>query len=289
TTSLSEFKYGIMIVGSLGLESHSRLEYKELVHERGHRLNFRSGVNLLRVNNPDQYLFELIRDMIEQPAHWKQLEVFRTGKLSRIDSKFRLIQKITEYLPSRILELTLPEEENKWGQLRDVFKAVVKKMDRLIISTVEYKLSTMIRRETLNLITQIQHEWRFPNDRQLPDLSGIPEILLINKWLIEKIERHGPDLDLPLKIKQSIESGLLTIQTAFIEDLGSALKLGEHISTAQELQKKLTIHSIAIGDMLTSLSQKTAETAEVIDSATQSKEDIEALDGFLDAVMRGEI
>ena len=288
-TTIEEFNFGIMIVGSLGLESHSRLEYKDLVRERGHRLNFRSGVNLLRVSNPNQYLFELIRDMIEQPAHWKQLEVFRTGKLGRIDSEFRLIQKITEFLPKRILELTLPEEENKWGQLRDVFKAVVKKMDRLIISTVEYQLSTMIRTETLNLINQIQHEWYFPEDRQLPNLSGIPEILLINTWLMEKIQRHGPELDLPPKIKQNIESGLLSIQTAFIEDLGSALKLGERISTAQELQRKLTIHSIAIGDMLTSLSQKTAETAEIIHSATQSKEDIEALDDFLDDVMRGKI
>jgi hypothetical protein len=286
TIPIAEFNFGIMIVGSLGLEGHSRLEYKELVHERGHRLSFRSGVNLLRVDDPDQYTFELIRDMIEHPAHWKQLEVFRTGKLSRIDSEFRLIQKITEYLPKRILELTLPEEENKWGQLRDVFKAVVKKMDRLIISTVEYQLSTMIRRETSNLINQIHHEWRFPNDRQLPDLSGIPEIFLIDTWLIEKIKRHGPDLDLPPKVKQSIESGLLSIQTAFIEDLGSALK---HINTAQELQRKLTIHSIAIGDMLTSLSQKTAESEEIITNATQSKEDIEALDDFLDAVMRGEI
>ncbi len=289
TIPIPEFSFGIMIVGSLGLESHSRLEYKELVRERGHRLNFRSGINLLRVVDPDQYLFELIRDMIEQPAHWKQLEVFKTGKLSRIDSEFRLIQKIARLLPKRILELTLPEEENKWGQLREVFKAVVKKMDRLIISTVEYQLSSMIRKETLNLINQIQHEWRFPNDRQLPNLSGIPEILLMNKWLIEKIERHGSDSDLPRKIKQSIETGLLSIQTAFIEDLGSALKLGDHISTPQELQRKLTMHSIAIGDMLTSLSQKTADTAEFIDSATGTQEEIEALDDFLDAVMRGEI
>jgi hypothetical protein len=187
------------------------------------------------------------------------------------------------------LELTLPEEENKWGQLREVFKAVVKKMDRLIISTVEFQLSSLIRKETLSLINQMKHEWRFPNDRQLPDLSGIPEILLINKWLIEKIERHGPDSELPQKIKQSIESGLLTIQTAFIEDLGSALKLGEHISTAEELQRKLTIHSIAIGDMLTSLSQKTAETAELIEIATESKENIDELDDFLGEVMRGDI
>ncbi len=289
TIRINDFNFGIMIVGSLGLEGHSRLEYKELVRERGHRLNFRSGVNLLRIDDSEQYLFELIRDMIEQPAHWKQLEVFRTGKLSRIDSEFRLIQKITKFLPKRILELTLPEEENKWGQLREVFKAVVKKMDRLIISTVEFQLSTLIRKETLSLINQMKHEWRFPNDKQLPDLSGIPEIFLINKWLEDKIERHGPDSDLPLKIKQSIESGLLSIQTAFIEDLGSALELGEHISTPQELQRKLTMHSIAIGDMLTSLAQKTHETAEFIDIATESKESIDALDDFLEAVKRGDI
>ncbi|MHA1543106.1 MAG: hypothetical protein ACTSQH_09030, partial [Candidatus Hodarchaeales archaeon] len=203
------------------------------------------------------------------------------------------IQKIVKYLPYRVLELTLPEADNKWGQLRDVFKEVVRKIDRLIISTVEYRLSQMIRKVTSNLIYQIQHEWKFPEDRQLlPNFSGIPEILTINKWLNEKVNTHGDRLDLSSKVKESIESGILSIQTAFVEDLGSALiqgKLGERLMSPEDLQKKITIHSIGIGELMTELSQKTYRNPEVRKGIEKTKNEMDGLDQFLKNVLRGEI
>ena len=285
---IKDFNYGILLVGALGLERMSKKDYNEVVKERGHRLSFQKGIVLERVDNPEKYLFDLIENMIQKPAKWRQLELY-DGKLDRIESEFRLVKKIVEYLPYRVLELTLPEAENKWGQLRDVFKAVVRKVDRLIISTVEYKLSQMIRRETSSLIHQIQHEWKFPEDRQLPNLSGIPEILLINKWLNEQVTSHGDSLDLPPKIIESIESGILSIQTAFVEDLGSALKLGERLMTPEELQKMVTVHSIAIGELLNELSQKTYRSPEIRKGFETVKQDMEGLDQFLSDVRRGEV
>jgi hypothetical protein len=287
--SRSEFKFGIVLVGALGVETISKQDMNKLIKQRGHRIRVCSGINLIRIRDPQRYLFELVRDLIEKPSDWLQLEIYRSGRLGRIDSEYRLFQEISEYLPTRILELTLPEDKNKWGQLRDIFKAVVLKLDRLIISTVEYKLSLMIQNKTKRLLDQIQHEWKFPEDRQLPDLSGIPEMLMMNEWLSKKVKMHGEVLDLPIKVKQNIESGLLTIQTAFVEDLGTALKAEDHISTAQELQKNLTIHSIAIGDLLTEITQKTSESKELLDSVTSAKEDISALDDFLDKIIHGRI
>ena len=112
---------------------------------------------------------------------------------------------------------------------------------------------------------------------------------MMNEWLSRKVKMHGEVLDLPTKVKQNIESGLLTIQTAFVEDLGSALKSGEHISTAQELQKNLTIHAIAIGDLLTEITPKTSESKELIESVTSAKEEISALDDFLEKIIQGRI
>ncbi|MCK4847856.1 MAG: hypothetical protein KAT16_02400 [Candidatus Heimdallarchaeota archaeon] len=287
-TSIAEFNFGILIVGALGLERMSKTDYNEMVKKQGHRLNFQKEINLIRVEDPKTYLTDLIRDMIQQPAQWRQLELY-DGKLSRIESEFRLVQKIVEYLPYRVLELTLPEDENKWGQLRDVFKAVVRKVDRLIISTVEYKLSTMIRRETSNLIHRIQHEWKFPEDRQLPRLDEIPEILLINKWLKEKVIAHGDSLDLPPNVIESIESGILSIRTAFVEDLGSALKPSERMMTPEELQKMVTVHSIAVGELMTELSQETFRNPVVRKGIKETKNDIDGLGQFLGQVMRGEI
>jgi hypothetical protein len=284
-----EFQFGIMVVGALGLVGYSRHEYKDLIRNRGHRLNFKQGVNLIRIKEPSQYKFDLIRDLLEKPADWKQLEVYKSGKLGKIDSEFRLLNKIAEFLPSRILELTLPEEENKWGQLRDVFKALVLKLDRLIISTVEFNLSQMVRRETKQLIDQVHYEWKFPENRQLPNLSGIPEILLINRWLLEKIKKHGPELELPNKTRESIETGLLSIQTAFVESLGTALNAKERISSAQELRKMATIHSIAIGDLITGLAQRTLDTSEIVTDAKRTKKEIDALQEFLADVLHGEI
>lgn len=286
---MKEFQFGILIVGALGLEKCTRHEYNELIRNRGHRLNFRQGVNLVRVQDPNQYKFDLIRDLLEKPADWRQLEVYKSGKLRTIDSEYRLIQKITEYLPSRILELTLPEADNKWGQLRDVFKTLVLKLDRLIISTVEYNLSQMIHKKTEHLINQIHYEWKFPENRQLPDLSGIPEILLINQWLMEKIAKHGPELEVPPKIRENIETGLLGIQTAFVENLGTALNTKERISSSQELKKMATIHSIAIGDLITGLAQRTKETSEIVSNARRAKKEIDALQDFLSDVLHGEI
>jgi hypothetical protein len=278
-----------VLVGALGVENISKQEMNELIRRRGHRIRVSSGINLVRIEDPKQYLFELVRDLIEKPSDWRQLEIYRRGRLGRIDSEFRLIQKVSEYLPTRILELTLPEDINKWGQLRDIFKAVVLKLDRLIISTVEYNLSLMIQNKTRRLIDQIQHEWRFPENRQLPDLSGIPEMLMMNEWLSKKVKKHGEVLDLPITVKQNIESGLLSIQTAFVEDLGTALRSGEHISTAQELQKNLTIHTIAIGDLLTEITQKTAKSTELIESVTTAKKEMSALDDFLEKIIHGRI
>ncbi len=288
---IKDFNYGILLVGALGLERMTKIDYNEVVKERGHKLSFRKGIKLDKVENPEKYLFDLIENMIQKPAHWRQLELY-DGKLGQIESEYRLIQKIVEYLPYRVLELTLPEAENKWGQLRDIFKAVVRKVDRLIISTVEYKLSRMIRRETSNLIHQIQHEWKFPEDKQLPNLRNIPEILLINKWLDEKVKSHVKThgiLDLPPRIVESIESGVLSIQTAFVEDLGSALKLGERLMTPEELQKMVTVHSIAIGELLNELSQKTFRSPEIREGFETVKQDMEGLDQFLSDVRRGEI
>ena len=290
--SIKEFNFGIMIVGALGLERMPKKDYNEMVREQGHKLSFKKGINLIRVENPEEYLFDLIQNMIQKPAKWRQLELY-PGKLDRIESEFRQIQKIVEYLPYRVLELTLPEAENKWGQLRDVFKEVVRKIDRLIISTVEYRLSQMIRRETSNLIYQIQHEWKFPEDRQLlPNFSGIPEILTINKWLNEKVDTHGDRLDLPSKVKENIESGILSIQTAFVEDLGSALtqgKLGERLMSPEDLQEKITVHSIGIGELMTELSQKTYRNPEVRKGIEKTKDEMDGLDDFLTNVLRGEI
>jgi hypothetical protein len=289
---IKDFNYGILLVGALGLERMTKMDYNEVVKERGHKLSFRKGINLDKVENPEKYLFDLIENMIQKPAHWRQFELYDDGKLGQIESEYRLIQKIVEYLPYRVLELTLPEAENKWGQLRDVFKAVVRKIDRLIISTVEYKLSRMIRRETSNLIHQIQHEWKFPEDKQLPNLRNIPEILLINKWLDEKVKSHVKShgiLDLPPRIVESIESGVLSIQTAFVEDLGSALKLGERLMTPEELQKMVTVHSIAIGELMNELSQKTYRSPEIRKGFETVKQDMEGLDQFLSDVRRGEI
>ena len=288
---ITDFKYGILLVGALGLERMSKMDYNEVVKERGHRLSFKKGINLVKVDSSDKYLFDLIQDMIQQPAQWRQLELY-DGKLDRIESQFRLIQKIVEYLPHRVLELTLPEAENKWGQLRVVFKAVVRKVDRLIISSVEYKLSQMIRKETSSLIQSILHEWKFPEDRQLPNLSGIPEILLINKWLNEKVKTHVKthgSLDLQPRIIESIESGILSLQTAFVEDLGSALKLGDRLMTPDELQKMVTVHSIAIGELMAELSQKTHRSPEIRKGYETVKKDMEGLNQFLRGILRGEI
>ena len=293
TISKSEFSFGIMLVGALGVESISKKELNELVKQRGHRIRVCPGINLVRIDNPKQYLFELIRDLIEKPSDWRQLEIYRGSRIGRMESEYRRIQEISELLPNRILELTLPEDKNKWGQLRDIFKAVVLKLDRLIISTVEYKLSLMIQDKTKRLIEQIQHEWKFPKDHQLPNLSGIPEMLMMNKWLSDKVEKHGEELDLPANIRENITTGLLSIQTAFVEDLGTALQTGEHIQTAHELRKNLTLHTIAIGDLLSEVTHQTSGSKEVIKSATSVKEEISALEQtletFLDDVSQGKI
>ncbi|MFX0209115.1 MAG: hypothetical protein ACFFDT_24235 [Candidatus Hodarchaeota archaeon] len=285
---LKEIKYGILIVGALGTDTKSKVEYRALVKERGQKISLNNSVNLIRIRDSDQYLFELIQQMIENPTSWKQLVIHKEGKLSKIEEEFRLINKIKEYLPQRILELTLPESQNKWGQLNEVFKALVKKMDALLISTVEYKLSRMIKIKTTDLVTQIQHEWRFPEDKQLPDLSGIPEILTIKLWIENKIKQHGKDLDLPQKVIEGIELGILTIQTAFVEDLGSVLKIGNDLS-ADDLQKRLTIHTIVIEDLLSSLVKKKIIHPETMKVIEDTKEEIDSLDKFLKDIVQGKI
>lgn len=285
---LNEIKYGILIVGALGIERKSKPKYRALIKERGHRINFNNSIRLIRIKDSDLYLFKLIQEMIEDPAYWKQLVIHKEGKLAKIESEFRLINKIVEYLPQRILELTLPESENKWGQLDDVFKALVIKMDRLIISTVEYQLGKMIKQKTANLISQIQHEWRFPEDKQLPNLSGIPEILTIKLWIENKIKQHGKELDLPQKVIEGIELGLLSIQTAFVEELGSALKIGNKLS-AVELQKRFIIHSISIEDLVSSLVSKETVHPETMKIIEDTKEEIDSLDKFLKDVVGGKI
>ncbi|MFX0150893.1 MAG: hypothetical protein ACFFAJ_08945 [Candidatus Hodarchaeota archaeon] len=285
---LNEIKYGILIIGALGIETKSKAEYRAIVKERGQKINLNNSVNLIRIRDSEQYLFELIQQMIEYPTSWKQLVIHKEGKLAKIEDEFRLINKIKEYLPQRILELTLPESQNKWGQLNEVFKALVKKMDALLISTVEYKLSKMIKIKTADLVSQIQHEWKFPEDKQLPDLSGIPEILTNKLWIENKIKQHGKDLDLPQKVIEGIELGILTIQTAFVEDLGSVLKIGNDLS-AEDLQKRLTIHTIVIEDLLSGLVRKKIVHPETMKVIEDTKEEIDSLDKFLKDIVQGKI
>jgi hypothetical protein len=282
--SLNEFKFGILLVGALGIESKSK--YREIVRERGHKINFRTQMVLTRIQDPERYLFNLIQEMKLNPAHWEQLVIYR--KLRKIEGEFRLINKIVNYLPKRVLELTLPELENKWGQLNDVFKSLVFQMDRLIISSVEFKLSRMIRSKTADLISQIQHEWRFPDDKQLPNLSGIPEILMIKQWLDTKIQQHGSELKLPPSVAESIELGLLSIQTAFVEELETVLKKGQSLKV-DEIRKLLTVHAIAIGDLIDGLVDKRKIQAETYQRIRETESDIGAIANFLKDVEQGNI
>ncbi|MFX0084903.1 MAG: hypothetical protein ACFFAU_04450 [Candidatus Hodarchaeota archaeon] len=282
--SLNEFKFGILLVGALGIENKSK--YREIVRERGHKINFKTQMELIRIQDPERYLFSLIQEMILNPAHWEQLVIHK--KLKKIEGEFRLINKIVGYLPQRVLELTLPELENKWGQLNNVFKSLVFQMDRLIISSVEFKLSKMIRSKTLDLISQIQHEWRFPDDKQLPNLSGIPEILTIKQWLDTKIEHQGSELKLPSSVAESIELGLLSIQTAFVEELEIVLKKG-HSLKVDEIRKLLTVHAIAIGDLINSLVDKKKIQIETFQRIKETESDIGTIDNFLKDVEQGNI
>ncbi len=282
--SLTEFKFGILLVGALGIENKSK--YREIVKERGHKINFKTQMELIRIHDPERYLFSLIQEMLLNPAHWEQLVIHR--KLKKIEGEFRLINKVVDYLPKRVLELTLPELENKWGQLNDVFRSLVFQMDRLIISSVEFKLSKMIRSKTLDLISQIQHEWRFPDDKQLPNLSGIPEILTIKQWLDTKIEHHGSELKLPYSVAESIELGLLSIQTAFVEELETVLKKG-HSLKVDEIRKILTVHAIAIGDLIDSLVDKKKIHIETFQRIKETESDIGAINNFLKDVEQGNI
>jgi len=282
--SLKEFKYGILLVGALGIKS--RADYRIITRERGHKINFTTETRLIRIENPERYLFELIQEMQLKPAHWEQLVIDR--KLMKIESEFRLITKIAEFLPHRVLELTLPELENKWGQLNDVFKSLVFQMDRLIISSVEFRLSRMIRMKTTDLRHQIEHELRFSVDRQLQNLSGIPEILMIKQWLDSKIKQLGPDLKLPPAVSESIELGVLSVQTAFVEELGTVLKKSRTLK-ADELRKLLGAHSIAINDLIDAFIDKGTILPETIIRIKETEKDIYGIDQFLLDVDQGKI
>jgi hypothetical protein len=96
-------------------------------------------------------------------------------------------------------------------------------------------------------------------------------------------------LELPNETRESIETGLLSIQTAFVESLGTALNAKGRISSAQELRKMATIHSIAIGDLITGLAHRTLDTSEIVTDAKRTKEEIDALQEFLTDVLHGEI
>jgi len=282
--ALNEFNYGIILVGALGIKN--RANYRSITRERGHRINFTTQTRLIRIENPERYLFELIQDMQLKPAHWEQLVIDQ--KLLKIESEFRLITKIVEFLPHRTLELTLPELENKWGQLNDVFKSLVLQMDRLIISSVEFRLSRMIRTKTRDLRHQIEHELRFSVDRQLQNLSGIPEILMIKQWLDSKIKQLGPDLKLPPAVSESIELGLLSVQTAFVEELGTVLKKSRSLK-ADELRKLLAAHSIAINDIIEAFIDKGTILPETIIRIKETEKDIYGIDQFLLDVDQGKI
>ncbi len=282
--SLSEFQFGILLIGALGIEN--RALYREIVRERGHKINFKTKMELVKINDPEPYLFNLIQEMKLNPAHWEQLVIHRS--LKKYEGEFRLISKIVEYLPKRVLELTLPELENKWGQLNDVFKSLVCQMDRLIISSVKFKLSRLIRLKTLDLISQIQHEWRFPHDKQLPNLSGIPEILNIFSWLDSKIECQSPELNLPLGVSESIELGLLGIQTAFVEELETVLKKGSSLKV-DEIRNMLTVHSIAIGDLIDGLVDKGKMQTGTFQEIKETEKDISSINSFLKEVEQGRI
>lgn len=282
--SLNEFRFGILLVGALGVENKSL--YRDIVRERGHKINFKPQMELRKIKYPERYLFDLIREMILNPAHWEQLVIH--SSLRKYESEFRLISKIVEYLPKRVLELTLSELENKWGQLNDVFKSLVVQMDRLIISSVDFKLCRLIQLKTVDLISQIQHEWRFPHDKQLPNLSGIPEILNIKKWLDMKIEYHDPKLNLPPAVSESIELGLLSIQTAFVEELEIVLKRGSSLKV-DEIRKLLTVHSIAIGDLINGLVDKGKIQTETFRRIKGTEKDISSINGFLKEVEQGRI
>jgi hypothetical protein len=282
--SLNEFQFGILLVGALGIES--RALFRETVHERGHKINFKKQMELIRIRYPERYLFDLIQEMKLNPAHWEQLVIHRS--LKKYEGEFRLINKIVEYLPKRVLELTLPELENKWGQLNDVFKSLVCQMDRLIISSVKFKLSRLIRLKTLDLISQIQHEWRFPHDKQLPNFSGIPEILNIKQWLDMKIDCHSPELNLPIAVSESIELGLLSVQTAFVEGLETVLKKGSSLKV-DEMREMLTVHSIAIGDLIDGLVDKGKMHTETFRTIEKTEKDISSISSFLKEVEQGRI
>ena len=290
---IAEMRYGILIVGAHGVEQMSRQDYQTIVKEKGHRINFQTQINLIRVKDPEHYLFNLIRDMKEHPAHWKQLVIPNSSRLKKIEGESRLISKLIEFLPTRILELTLPESQNKWGQLRDVFKSLVIKMDRLIISSVEFQLSKMIKQKTSDIISQILYEWKFPDDKQLPDLSLLPEILTISSWLERKIAQHGLiELDLPIDTIESIELGLLGVQTAFIEDLGNVLKERRQPFRLDELKKIITVHSISITELTTNLSHLIEEGGgmpKTLDTYEKTKDSYDTVEKFLQDILEGKI
>ena len=48
--SKSEFKFGIVLVGALGVDNISKLEMNDLIRERGHRIRVCNGINLIRYN-----------------------------------------------------------------------------------------------------------------------------------------------------------------------------------------------------------------------------------------------
>ena len=59
--------------------------------------------------------------------------------------------------------------------------------------------------------------------------------------------------------------------------------------TPEELQKMVTVHGIAIGELMNELSQKTFRSPEIRKGFETVKQDMEGLDQFLSDVMRGEI
>lgn len=298
--SKTQIKNGILLVGALGIQSRSVNDRKKIIRERGHKISVGEKINLSKISNPNRYLFNLIRDMIQSPAYWKQLVIHEDGSFYKMkgEGDYRIINKIIEYLPSRVLELTLPESRNKWGQLNDVFTLLVKKLDALFLITVEEMLGKMIKTKMRSLVMQVQHEILFPFDKQLADLSGIPEILTIKSWIGKKIVEHGKAIgkEIPQRVAETIESGILTIQTAFIEKLGRILQeideVGPNKASLKDLEDLLSVHSIAINELNDIISEGVSEKLvlpETAETVMETKKEIETLDKFLDDVKAGKI
>ncbi len=248
-TSLNQLQKGVLLVGALGVKYLSELE--SLIREKGHKIKISEQIELKSIIDTDRYLFKLLKDMYFNPSNWQQIIIAPEGILGRIEEEYRLICKIKSFLPHRILELTLPEEKDKWGQLNNVFSMLVEKIDELILNTVEEMLNSMLSTKIKYLYEKSHFESLFPENKQLANLTPLPTMYAMKAILEERVNharRICLQCALPQTVTSTLEEGLSNIKTLFIDQFDNELKRNSLLNI-DKLENILQIHGLAISEL----------------------------------------